>query len=297
MSGGHLSEGLLAAASPPQRAALSKVAGLEAILEEIVRAGREAWASFPVEEGRLLSQLGRNLPAPEAVETALRMTCAADLHLAAACAAGNEGAWAAFEREVMAPVRAWLLRQRSVETDAADDVLQRLRERLLVGDEDRRPRIGDYAGRGPLQAWVRAIAVRLALDARREEQRRRGAPEGEPESGGRWFPHDPELSFIKAQHQADFRKAFGEALATLDARDRALLKLHYQDGLSVDSLGMVFRTSRSTAARWVVQARERLLVSTKEILRQRLRLQDSELDSFLVFIRSELEVSLTRLAE
>src|SRR5262245_58099234 len=82
-----------------------------------------------------------------------------DLYLAWACAAGVPGAHAVFEREIVAHVPLHLARFRRG-PEFTDEVLQALRERLLVGDP---PRIAAYGGRGPLGAWVRVAAIRIAV--------------------------------------------------------------------------------------------------------------------------------------
>ena len=46
-----------------------------------------------------------------------------------------------------------------------ETLFQRLRTRVLVSEEGRPPRILDYAGRGSLDNWLRAGALRLALNA------------------------------------------------------------------------------------------------------------------------------------
>ena len=50
-----------------------------------------------------------------------------------------------------------------------DEVRQVLRTKLLVGD-GAPPKIADYSGRGPLDGWVRAAAVRAAIDLKRREK-------------------------------------------------------------------------------------------------------------------------------
>ena len=68
-----------------------------------------------------------------------------------------------------------------------DEVLQRLRTRVLVPEDGRSPRILDYAGRGSLENWLRAGALRLALNARRDARR---GPEPLPDAS-LWEPAAP----------------------------------------------------------------------------------------------------------
>ncbi|MFP2905343.1 sigma factor-like helix-turn-helix DNA-binding protein, partial [Pyxidicoccus sp. 3LFB2] len=106
---------------------------------------------------------------------------------------------------------------------------------------------------------------------------------------------DPELAFIRERHQEDFRGAFRSALGRLEPRERNLLRLHHVHGLSMDSVGATYQAPRSTVARWIARARERLLTLTAEELTKRLGLTPGELDSLLRLVRSQLDVSLRQL--
>src|SRR5689334_11180878 len=82
-----------------------------------------------------------------------------DLFLAWACAAGDPAALRQLDDAVLRPA---LDAVRSIDASAAftDEVCQRVRAQLVVGDG--RPRLFDYAGRGPLTAWVGVTMVRAA---------------------------------------------------------------------------------------------------------------------------------------
>src|SRR5688572_13887156 len=90
---------------------------------------------------------------------------AADLYFACALGRGHAQAIALAETELMP-----LVRQSVGKVDSnrafVDEVSQRVREKLLVG-EDRA--IDQYKGTGPLGRWVRVIATRIALDLKRAD--------------------------------------------------------------------------------------------------------------------------------
>ena len=86
----------------------------------------------------------------------------------------------AFDREVLSQVGLLLGRMQPT-PQLVDDTRQALREKLLVAAPGARPRIGEYAGRGPLQAWVRVAAVRAALDILRAAGARDGGGDVEPD--------------------------------------------------------------------------------------------------------------------
>src|SRR5262249_36611229 len=157
-----------------------------------------------------------------------------DLYLAIACGAGDAGALALFERERMAPLGRQLAR---VEHDTAvlDELLQRGRVRVLVGDGERGPRLGGYARRGSLLGWPKFMAVRLRANQGRDEQR-----SAEPRSG---FDHvaaaqpGPEQLFADGRYRGVLSGALRGAFADLSARQRALLRLHYVDGATLERIG------------------------------------------------------------
>ncbi|MFY0530568.1 sigma factor-like helix-turn-helix DNA-binding protein [Archangium gephyra] len=80
-------------------------------------------------------------------------------------------------------------------------------------------------------------------------------------------------------------------------RERALLRLHHIHGLTMDRLATMYGEPRSSIARRVMQARERLLKLTRGELASRLKLEGSELESLLGLVRSRLDLSLHRLMD
>ena len=55
---------------------------------------------------------------------------------------------------------------------------------------------------------------------------------------------DAELRFLKDTHRQDFRRVFKKAVAELDAKDRALIRYHYLDGLTLERVGKIVPASR-----------------------------------------------------
>ena len=215
------------------------------------------------------------------------MTHEADVALAAACLAGDADALVRLDRELVECVdRA--VRKLGGDRAIVDEVAQRLRTRLLVGDG---ARITEYSGRGPLRAWLRVVATRELLDMKRHDKLE--TPMGDATLDA--LPgaeHDPELQYLKASYRAAFRDAFRAAFAALEPRERDLLRRHHLRGQNIDALAARLTVHRATAARWVARARERLLEETRARLAASLEVDDRELDSILGLIASRLEVSL-----
>lgn len=216
-----------------------------------------------------------------------------DLALVAACARGDAAALRDFDERLRVEVRraATPLDESGV---LVDEVAQVARERLLLPGADGRPRLLDYAGEGPLGAWLRAMAVRLALNVKRQGGREElvsRAPDGP------LADPDPELALLRARHREAFRTAFVAALDTLTPRDRTLMRLTALDGLTCAQVGQMYAKDASTISRWLAQARAVLLERTRLSLRQALGLSDSALDSVMRAADSELAFSLSQLLE
>jgi RNA polymerase sigma-70 factor (ECF subfamily) len=215
-----------------------------------------------------------------------------DLYLACACAHGDPVAIALFDAEVLAHVGEFV-RRIDPTPEFRDEVKQALRARLLVGEDGQPPRISQYAGRGPLGAWVRVAAVRAALRLTRGrgDQPLPLADERQLAATGL----DPEAALLHARHQADYQAALRDALAALTARDRSLLRMHFVDGLTIDRIGAIYRIHRATAARWLQAAREQLVDETYRRLGERLQLSPAELESLTALVHSQLHLSLSPL--
>jgi len=246
-------------------------------------AARSAWPDFDVAAEDFARYLARH-----AGDGALRSPeRAGDLYLACSCARGLPRALDAFERILQASVAravARIDRSRSF----ADLVTQDLRSRLLMGDP---PKIVDYAGRAPLASWLKTAAVRSALNLMRAkgDQRHDSLPSGLIAEG------EPELALVRAKYRPEFEDALRTALSSLPERDRAVLCSSVRDGRSIDEIAEMHGVGRSTAARWLIAARERLTAETRRTLQERLGLTPSELDSVAAAVRSEVDVSIVRL--
>lgn len=107
--------------------------------------------------------------------------------------------------------------------------------------------------------------------------------------------HNPELALLKASDQAAFMEAFREAMSTLSPEEQNLLRQHYIDGLSIDRLGELHRTHRTSCARWLRQSRETLFKRTKSILMKRTKASRSECESMIRHAQSRLEITFRSL--
>ena len=260
------------------------------VLRELVDAGAAAWPDVELDPAIFVRHLALHTPKLEDAAGWLATLHAADLHLACACAEGLPSALAAFDAKYLSHLDLLVARAR-LSTDEVDELRQRLRESLFLPREGKPARIADYAGRGPLEQWLRVAALRTASNLRRSDRAR---PDNQDETSG---PEaiaaiDPELAVIRRRLGDDFTRALREAFERLDPRDRSLVRMHFSDRLGIDQLAPIFQISRATAARWLKSAREALVQGTLEALRARLKMSQDELESLLGVVRSKLEFSL-----
>jgi RNA polymerase sigma-70 factor (ECF subfamily) len=208
-----------------------------------------------------------------------------ELYLAYACSRGQTAALRILERHyVEAATRA--VARVNAARDFIDEVHQTLNEHLLVGSE---PKIAQFAATGPLGAWLRVAAVRTALNL---EKARRNRDELLAEELIESATHDTaENKLYRDAAQAALQSAF----AVLSPRERNVLRLCYIEARTIDQIGALYAAHRATAARWLAAARQRIFDQVSEELRARFRLSASEVQSVLVRVRSQLEVSVLRL--
>ncbi len=217
-----------------------------------------------------------------------------DLYLAAACEHGDPAALAVFEREILAPARG-AISAIDASSTFVDEVFQRLRTKLLVGDGDR-PRIVDYTGRGPLRAWIGISAARAALMLRRSQKRQREVSVDDwTDVLAMMSTSNPELDLLKQQYASAFSQALRDAAARLESRMRAVLRMSTVDGLSIDEIGAVYGVHRATAARWIQRACNTLYGDTRTLMTERLALTATELDRVTALIQSQLSINLSQL--
>jgi RNA polymerase sigma-70 factor (ECF subfamily) len=191
-----------------------------------------------------------------------------------------------------------VLQRMGLPASQIDEVVQVLRTKLLVGDEHGRSAlIASYAGRGPLVGWVRTAARRTALSLRRNKDEQIGGGGDNFDLKRIPISVDADLDYLKNRYQAEFKRAVEDAIATLDAKQLRVLRLHYHDELSIDHIGAraLLGVHRATAARRIRAASEAVRDETRHLLHARLGLSSAELDSLAGLVQSQLHLSLGRL--
>lgn len=262
---------------------------LEAACADVAAAVTARWPASWVDGASFGRYLAARLDPALAPAAALAELFAADLYLACACGRGVAAAQLAFEREYVAELPA-VLRTVDASRDRVDEALQLLREKMLVAHAAP-PRIEAYSGHGPLGAWLRVSATRIALSLRRREQ----PAAADDDLAALLDPTaSPEVRVLAARLGVDLKAAMQAAIAAQPARTRAVLRLYYADGHGVEEIGRVYRVHASSVSRWLAKARADILARTRAELCARLAVSPSEVDSLLGHAAS-VEISMASL--
>ena len=96
----------------------------------------------------------------------------------------------------------------------------------------------------------------------------------EPPLGGD-TPMDAAL--FRDRYLDDFEQSLKEALGRAPEQDRAVLRLHMVNNVSVEKIGKMLGVAQSTASRWLAKARENVLADLKSTLQQRLGIASAEI--------------------
>ena len=241
---------------------------------------RAAWPTIAVADDVFAARL-----AAVEVEVALDGVRAADLYLACGCVARDPIALAAFE-ELLRPLRARLIRTGH---DAAqvDDVLQVVRYRLLVATPERSAKLDTYRGQGSLAGWLRVVVLR---ELRSTQGPARDASDGALAAAA--TDADGPLALLVRVHGPAVHRLFRSALATLDDRHRTLLRLEIVEQLPHQRIAELHGVHRTTALRWIDDARAALAAEVRRRLRAELGLSDASAASLLRALAGQLDLSV-----
>jgi RNA polymerase sigma-70 factor, ECF subfamily len=246
--------------SDTNRVVAVPVAGLDLLVLE----AEARWAgSFHVERRAFVAYLSARL-APDAQDAEGVRSNAADLYLACGCTLGIPEALRIFETTLAAEI-AGALRHMHLQPSAIDEVCQMTREKLLVGAAGRAPRIAEYAGRGTLRGWTRVVITRTALNRLRAQKREVPLEEAlldqRPTDAC-----DPELSCLRERFGVALDRALEQAMQSLTADERVLLRQRFVDGLTSEQLAALHRKHRITMIRRLNGILRALRVRTEALL-------------------------------
>jgi RNA polymerase sigma-70 factor (ECF subfamily) len=271
----------LLALEPVQRTAWD-ASELAVALEQTWERAVSIRGDYGVDVESFASHLARRTEGPP-----LLAAEAGDLLLAFACMQGRAAALRRFDAE-LGPVVDKVGRTARLDLEPAA-FRQRVYERVLVSDGDGPPRIAAYRGAGPVRAWLRMVASRLAVDERR---RARPPEQPLPEAVLGHAPHG-ELELLAADVRPSFRAAFRRTIEVLQPQERAILRLRYLHGLSVTELAKMQGVHRVTMSRNLTALRQRLLSGIVAAIAHSDGLTPREAEDVLRQVRSRLDMTLS----
>ena len=256
------------------------------------QAARLAWPAVTLDFERFAAharQVGFSLGASGSDPDPANM---ADLVLACACGHGDRPAIETLEAQYIAPAR-FSLKRLDARPEFIDDVMQELRAKLLLPPD---PRILRYGGRGPLLAWIRVAATRIAIDALRAVREAVGREARDPDSLDQ-VDFGPEVQLLRAAYREAFHEAMAAAVGALSPKDRNLLRRHLIERMTLEEMAAPYNVHPATVARRLMGLREEIAASVRDHLAVRHRSQggSTSLESLAQAIRSEVYVSLAPL--
>lgn len=265
-------------------------AGDDVLLAERFADAARAWPGVSVSEQAFRTAVTSALDSSGARLADLHTS---DIYLALGCLDRQPAAVAALELHIIGEIRRSVERA-SQDPSSVDDTVQTTMERLILGPSPAAPKLARYTGQGPLVAWVRVVAVREALQLRRRTQRARVVDEALLVEGGGTARGSHEVELLRKRHGDTFRSAVQDALRRLGPEQRAILRFHVLDQLTIDQIAPMLGVHRATAARRLEKARSDALEHTKAILREQHGLTDSEAKSLCLALVNEVDVSVGR---
>jgi RNA polymerase sigma-70 factor (ECF subfamily) len=257
------------------------------VVARIAEAGRAAYPEVKLADEAIEARVAARLR--DDPDAQLDGLYDADLYLAFALADGDKAALGIFEERLVPQIDAALRRLR-LAGGTADEVKQALRFELLVGDG----KIADYAGRGELAAWLRVSATRKAFKLMRRADREETLDEILLDHWPASTP-DPVHKHMRSTYTVELKRAIRDAFASLEVRQRNILRQHILDELTIDDLARLYRVHRATCARWLADARADLARQTRKQLVSALGVPGSDVDSVLRFLDSDIELSISRI--
>ncbi|MEP6652890.1 MAG: sigma-70 family RNA polymerase sigma factor [Myxococcales bacterium] len=263
-----------------------------AVVEHVLTAGRQTFPTVILSRGAVSAHIARLMASGTLAGVPNH---AADLYLATACAVGDATALAIIDAASFSRIPDFVARI-DTGSDFAAEVAQIVRQKLFVGlpGATGGGKISEYSGLGPLGGWIRAVAVRVAIDLRRAQPFPGNHGDGDvtnlvAENA------NPEIALLRARYRDQFHDALNAAVATLSSRERNLLRFHFADGLTLDHLAATYRVHRATIARWLARARAQIVAGIKQHLADGAGLSGTEIASIVRALGNELDIHLSRM--
>lgn len=249
------------------------------------------WSSFSLSPDVFFPYVASRIPLEKSLHNLSTALDWEGSFIACACYHRNYIAMTLFEKLYLSPL---LLRIRGKEhlTSEMDDIKQTLWERFFHAEPPKEPKISQFAGLGDLQSWVRTAAYREVMGMLRKQKKETWVEDV------LWnLPNEQdnqEVQYLKVLYRTKFKEVMQECLQGLSPKERNILRYYYVEGWTAEKIGTLYQTHRTTVSRWLEKIQSKLLEQTKSLLVQELELSTTNVESLLVLIQSQLDVSLHR---
>jgi len=261
-------------------------------LEGLCDEAEAAWPEFRIPRHIFLAKLRTVAPSDGTVAFDWTQLCHVDLYLAVACSIGESAAITVFSRRYMSRLSHYL-RRFGDSSELIDDVRANLEDKLLFSAEvGHPPRIHQYVGRGPLEAWVAMTAQRSLLSMLRS----RGSASRSAPADELWelWSAASGLERDESHRFADtIRETLRQVIQSLPVRERNVLRLSIVEDVSLSQIARMLNVNQSTVSR----AFHACLDKVNEEMRVRLKalhgMRDSEIESVVRDLRSQIDLSLS----
>jgi len=202
-------------------------------------------------------------PTAEEAKEFLRQIQAADLHLALACANGNERAWWEFDQQhrlYLERVARHLARTDIDAQEVVDSVYVELYGTRVV-DGERVSKFATYSGRGSLRGWLRTVIWHSLVDLHRASHDEVSLDEM-TENVGEGYVHASfsevnlggENQMIEQIAKDRYRKAtlsaIENAFANLDEHEKLLLLYYHVENLKLREIARLIENAESPLRGW-----------------------------------------------
>jgi RNA polymerase sigma-70 factor, ECF subfamily len=292
LDGAALATEFVATLDGDRRARFADAGALAAVL---VRLRADAVAAYPditVDAATFARELARRL-GELATPEQLAVVRADHVHLAIACAGGDEVAIRRLESEIFDEIAMTGARLKA-RPQLVDEVRSQVRRLLFTAEPGRQASVSTFSGRSDLRGYVRVVATREL--ARLIDKDRRMVAFDDDAMINIVAPTDgPELGLLRERYKSEVDAAIRAALVGLPGPSRALLRYSVVDGWSIDRIAALYGIHRATAARRVNAARDELAATIRKELAARLAISVDEVDSIVRLVQSRIDVSLERL--
>jgi RNA polymerase sigma-70 factor, ECF subfamily len=272
----------------PSEAELLDPEQIAVILTAKWQTGAEAFPTVKVS----LEEFESALAAQKKVQgTELDSLFGVDFYLIVAVLKGDRYALVQFEQLYLVNLEGSLRRWSAT---LSEEAASQVREALFLATERRPAKLMQYAGIVPFGAWLDLVARRTLISLGRKKQLPVDGGDALLAVEGEGGAASPEQRALAERHGGDFRAVIADACAALSQAERDILRWHVVEGLGIDAIAPMLGVHRATAARMIHRARSVLRAHARDRLRTKLNVGESSLDSLFAELRTDVDLTVSR---